>query len=473
MLSDAASHAPVVLVIEDLHWADHATRLMLAHVTRTVASVPLLVIGSFRVEDREMRATLDTLLDDLRRSGRLDELVLPGLSPGEVGELVSARLGSRAPPALRELLHRRTGGNPFFVEEAVRHLREAQPAATPEQLISAASSGVPDAVRTVIDRRLVRLADPVRIGRHRRGRRRRGVSARGCRRGGELRDDDATAALDAAAAARLVEDEATPGRYHFAHALVRETVLGSLTATRRALLHRRIAEAIEHLPASRRESRLPDLARHLLDAHPLIEPDRVAEVVLRAAERAIGQLAYENAAALLERALAELDVPDPQRAALLLALGDAQVRVGHAEVAQQCFAESARLARAVRDGDLLARSALGAAGFAVTVAPVRADICALLEEAVACVDAASPLRAALLARLSIERYYDARAGPHALERGSPRGRPARRRASAARGAERAPRGALEPSTLRSASPSPTSSSTPGVRPAIVRRNCRA
>ena len=407
VLSDAASHAPLVLAIEDLHWADHATRLMLAHVTRTVASVPLLVIASFRVEYREMRAPLDTLLDDLRRSGRLDELVLAGLSPGEVGELVSARLGSRAPPALGELLHRRTGGNPFFVEEAVRHLREAQPAATPEQLVSAASSGVPDAVRTVIDRRMVRLADPVR----------KAVTAAAVAgeafrledvvAAGRLREDHATAALDAAAAARLVEDEPTPGRYHFAHALVRETVLGSLTATRRALLHRRIAEAIERLPASRRESRLPDLARHLLDAHPLIEPDRVAEVVLRAAERAIGQFAYEDAAALLERALAELDVPDPQRAALLLALGDAQLRVGHADVAQQCFAESARLARAVRDGDLLARAALGAAGFAVTIAPARADICSLLEEAVASVDAASPLRAALLARLSIERYYDA------------------------------------------------------------------
>ena len=72
----------------------------------------------------------------------------------------------------------------------------------------------------------------------------------------------AAVALDGAVAARLVADEATPGRYHFAHALIRETVLGSLTATRRALLHRRIADGIERLPADRREPRLPDLARH-------------------------------------------------------------------------------------------------------------------------------------------------------------------------------------------------------------------
>ena len=212
-------------------------------------------------------------------------------------------------------------------------------------------------------------------------------------------------ALDGVVAARLAAGEATPGRYHFAHALIRETVLGGLTATRQALLHRRIADGIGRLPADRRESRLPDLARHLLDAHPLVESDAVAQVVLRAAERAIAQLAYEDAAVLLDRALAQLDLPDAQRATLLLALGDARARIGRADGARRCFEETARLARASDDGVLLARAALGAAGLAVVIAPVRPEVRALLEEAIAGVDAGSPLRATLLARLAVELYY--------------------------------------------------------------------
>ncbi len=398
-LRDAARRGPVVLVMEDLHWADASTLLLLAHVARTATSVPLLVIGSFRPD-----GSPDALLSDLRRDLPLEELVLPGLSAGEVGEFVSTRLGSRAPPELGELLHGRTGGNPLFVEESVRHLRELFPAATPEQLVAAATTRGPA--------RSQHRDQPAP-----RPPRRRGAVSRdgcGCRGGGvparrrgrrdRARRRPAAVALDGVVAARLAAGEATAGRYHFAHALIRETVLGGLTATRQALLHRRIADGIGRLPADRRESRLPDLARHLLDAHPLVESVAVAQVVLRAAERAIAQLAYEDAAVLLDRALGQLDLPDAQRATLLLALGDARARIGRADGARRCFEETARLARAADDGVLLARAALGAAGLAVVIAPVRPEVRALLEEAIAGVDAGSPLRATLLARLAVELY---------------------------------------------------------------------
>jgi DNA-binding SARP family transcriptional activator/tetratricopeptide (TPR) repeat protein len=405
VLRDAARNAPVVLVIEDIHWADHSTLLMLAHLTRTVRAVPLLVVGSLRIEEGRDRSTLEALLDELRRERRLDEVTLFGLSADQVVELVSAHLGARAPPALGELLHRRTGGNPLFIEETVRHLREAHPTATTGQLVAAATSEIPRGVKAVIDRRLARLPNPVRAA----------VAAGGV--AGEafelddvvaasgLADDEAVSALDDAVTARLVMDEATPGRYRFAHALVREAVLGSATATRRAHLHRRLAEAIENLPARRRERRLPDLARHLLDAYPLVDAARVAAVVVRAGERAISQLGYEDAAALLDRALAELEPPDAEHATLLLVLGDARARMGETYEARHCFDEAARLARALGDADLLARAALGAAGLSVKIAPMRPEIQALLEEALASIDPSSPRRAVLLARLAVELYY--------------------------------------------------------------------
>ena len=325
-LRDAARRGPVVLVMEDLHWADAPTLLLLAHVARTATSVPLLVIGSFRPD-----GSLDALLSDLRRDLPHGGAGPAGLSADEVGEFVSTRLGSRAPPELGELLHGRTGGNPLFVEESVRHLRELFPAATPEQLVAAATTGVPHGVSAVINRRLVRLADAERSA----------VTAAAVagRRSGSTtwlpRPSSTTTTRRSpwTASLRLASRPARRRRAAITsrtRSSARPCSRG-LTATRQALLHRRIADGIGRLPADRRESRLPDLARHLLDAHPLVESVAVAQVVLRAAERAIAQLAYEDAAVLLDRALGQLDLPDAQRATLLLALGDARARIGRAD----------------------------------------------------------------------------------------------------------------------------------------------
>ena len=104
-----------------------------------------------------------------------------------------------------------------------------------------------------------------------------------------------------------MDELAVPGHYRFAHALVREAVLAGLTATRRALLHRRMAEVLEALPDARR---VAELARHLLDARPLVDAATAAGVALQAADEAIRRLAYEDAAELLDRA-AEGDLDDP------------------------------------------------------------------------------------------------------------------------------------------------------------------
>jgi DNA-binding SARP family transcriptional activator/tetratricopeptide (TPR) repeat protein len=401
-----ARDRPVVLVIEDLHWADPSTILMLAHVTRTVVWAPLLIVGSIRPGEGG-EAALDALLGELRRDHRLDQLVLDGLSEDEVRDLVAARLGPPAPVALPAVIHRRTRGNPLFVEETLRHLGEAHLNAAPGELVAAAASDVPVGLIPLIDRRLARLDPPVRDA----------VAAAAV--AGEafwladvvaalgVAEEAAAQALDAAAAARLVEAEATPGRFRFAHALVREAVLGGLTPTRRALLHRRIADGIE---SRADDGRLGEEARHLLDAQPLADRARTIAVVLRAAERSIGQLGYEEAAALLTRALDDLEPDREQRARLLLALGDARARAGESERSRTCFERAADLAREHGEAELFARAALGAAGLSIIVGPIRHQIRALLEHAVTVLDPASPLYPAVLARLSIELYY----GPAAI-----------------------------------------------------------
>jgi DNA-binding SARP family transcriptional activator len=395
----AARQSPVLLVIEDLHWADPATLQMLTHVIRTVAWAPLLVAGSMRDEGTP---ALDAVVGDLQRERRLERVVLGGLAEDEVGDLAAVWLGAGgSPPGLTAAVHRRTGGNPLFVEELVRHLVESHPEQPAEALVEAAGTHVPQGVRSVIDRRLARLPDAA------------AQAVRAAAVAGEefaladvagvceTSDDVVADALDAAAGSGLVDESAVPGHYRFAHALIREAVVAGLTATRRALLHRRMADVLEALPDTRR---VAERARHLLDARPLVDAATAASVALQAADDATRRLAYEDAAELLDRA-SDGDLDDPLRAEVLLALGDARQRLGDRPAADRCFAAAAGIARAAGDPELLARAALGAAGLSVTVGPARDGVRALLDEAVAALDPASELWPRLVARLAIEVYY--------------------------------------------------------------------
>ncbi|MGD9573011.1 MAG: AAA family ATPase [Thermoleophilia bacterium] len=402
----AAGRGPVVLVLEDLHWADAATLQMLAHVVRTVGWAPLLVAGSTRHDDAATVPELHALLADLRRGRRLADVRLGGLTTGEVGTLAAAWLGGEPGPGLAEAVHARTGGNPLFVEELARHLVEAHPGAEPAALAEAAVRAVPEGVRSVIERRLAHLGEPavdvVRVA---------AVAGETFALADVAAvvgagDDEVVARLDAAVGAGLVDEGDVPGRYAFAHALVREAVLASLTSTRRALMHRRAAEVLGGLPAGRREARMGEIARHLLDAGPLADAGEAAGTALRAAAQAVGRLAYEDAVDLLGRALGTgLPEDDPLRGELVLALGDAHLRLGEGEAAERRFEEAAAVARAGGDAELLARAALGRAGLGVAIGPVREPVRALLEEALAGVGDASPLRPRLLGRLAIELYY--------------------------------------------------------------------
>ena len=405
-IGQATQRAPLLLIVEDLHWADPATLQMLGHVIRTVGWAPLLVAGSLRDEGSNAAPALQTLLGDLRRERRLETLALAGLSEQEAGELAAAWLGSEPSRELAAALRGRTAGNPLFLEELVRHLLESPSELSAAELVAAAGTEVPHGVRSVIDRRLVRLPDRVRSAVE--------VAAvageeflladlaAAC----DVSDDELAADLEAAVGAGLVDETGVPGRYRFAHALVREAVLTGLKSTRRALLHRRLAVAIETLPEDRREQRLVELARHLLDAGPLVDAVAAASAALRAAEQATSSLAYEDAAGLLESAVAtELAEDDPLRVELLLGLGDALARSGDSPSAEHRFIEAAHQARALGDGELLARAALGAAGLAVNVGPARTDVRALLEEALTGLDPGSTMRPRVLARLAIEVYY--------------------------------------------------------------------
>ena len=149
----ASDGAPIVLALEDLHWADYSTLLMLAHLTRTASSSPHPRAG----HGSRLRAVprwTHHAIGELARDRRLVRLPIEGLSEAEVGKLASAWLGKEQPAELVAELHARTGGNPLFVEELTRHARET---GWGEEGLA---HGVPVEVREVIGQRVDRLGEP-------------------------------------------------------------------------------------------------------------------------------------------------------------------------------------------------------------------------------------------------------------------------------------------------------------------------
>ena len=386
--------APTVLALDDLHWADKGSLLLLAHVVRTTRPSALLVVGTYRESELSRTHPLAATLADLRREGFCERISLNGLGAVEVAELVRGWLGS---DALAARLHEETAGNPFFLEEVVLHLRE-----------TGGDAGIPESVRDVLGRRLSRLSDGANRALQAAAVVGRDFDVALLERLDALSGIDALEAVEEAAAAQLVrEDDARAGRYGFAHPLVRETVYDELSLTRRVRLHRAVADTLEALHGDE-PSRLNELATHRLAAAAGGDPTPAVEIALRAGRHCIAQLAYEDAAATADAALEALDEiasAAALRADVLLLRGEAFLRCGDELGARADFGAAAALARKTRDPERLARAALGASGLGVTIIAVDTWVVGLLREALAGLPASGPLRARLLARLAVETYY--------------------------------------------------------------------
>jgi DNA-binding SARP family transcriptional activator len=393
LLDDVAAHWPVLLVLDDVHWADPDSLSLLRHLARSLPAARLLVVLCARATELEPAVT--QLLADLRREGPLVHIELTGLDD----DAVAALLARRTVASDRESARRyraRSGGNPFFLDELLREAQEA----------GGDVEGPPAGVRDVIARRLARLDDSTL----------RALDAAAvC--GVEFdvstlaRVDDRPVVevlevLDGAIKAALVAATDRRGRYAFAHALVPETIICALPASRRALLHRQIADVLAARHAGG-EVGAGEVVRHLRAAGALAGGERLVTWELTAAREAAAGLAHSDAAAHYEAALAvRSGLNDPKRGEILLALGDAHDRAGRRGRARAAFGEAAEVARTARDSELLARAALGHGGMAVVVAAADPPTVRLLEEALAAVPAGDLATSArLLAGLSVELYY--------------------------------------------------------------------
>jgi DNA-binding SARP family transcriptional activator/tetratricopeptide (TPR) repeat protein len=411
LIANASRSWPVVLVLEDLHWVDKPTALLLAHVVRSVQMSRVLVIGTYR--DIEPAEPLVAALADLRRDRALERLELRSLRRGEVAAMISGWLGRTPPSHYAHALHRETEGNPFFIEEILRHLIEVRGMDGVEwsRLASFTELGIPDGVRDAIGRRLATLSPAAQrvatiaavIG--------RSFSVDVLESVADLPREQLIEALEDATAHRIIEEETgSVERYTFAHALIRETLYASLSGPRRVALHRRIGAILEERHGGDPEPPLGELEYHFVQA---AEPRTAAKAVdfsTRAASRALAALAYEEAAAHFQRALDALDLNDPAdsrtKCDLLLALGEARGKASEFDQSRAAFHAAAELARTAGLGEQLALAALGVARGWIVQGTADPAIVGLLEEALAVLPASDTLlRAKLLGRLAMELHF--------------------------------------------------------------------
>jgi hypothetical protein len=335
---------PVMVVLDDLHWADPASMRLLQFAAQHTWFERLLLIGTYR--DTEVESgehPLRPLLMPL--TAKATTITLAGLSRDEVGALIARTAGREPGPELLDEVHRRTGGNPFFVEQTARLWRT-------DGLVTAIAPGVRDAVR----RQLAQLPAPVVealtvaavLGRdfHRQ------VLA-ACVPSPAAQVDRL---LDRAMTARLVVARGG-GRFAFAHDLVRETLYDGLPDDDRHARHAAVVRAVDGSAALAERLIPADLARHAWLAGAGLDPCRSAELLVAAARDAGRRLAIEEAVVHFRRAVEVTEAP-AQRAKTMVELGQLLYHHGGQAEAERLFAGAATLALALDDPVVLARVAL-------------------------------------------------------------------------------------------------------------------
>ena len=408
LLDNVGRARPIVLVLEDGHWADAPTLLLLRHLTRSAWNARLLLVVTLRDTEADVSGELSETLADLGRSDDVARMRLSGLSEVEIAELVGQAAESDPGPELQQLattIRDLTGGNAFLVCELWRALVESGTVEVAAGRLTVtgplSALGTPESVRDLVNQRLSRLApktadllDLAAVAGFE-------FEFEAIGRAADLTEVELLAALEEGVACGMIEE--LPSKrlaWRFTHEIMRRALYDRLSRLRRAELHLRVAEALEGAgPASDRS--LADLAHHFGAAAPFGGAERAIDYNLRAARAAAGALAFDEAADRLRTAL-EIGIEDERRRAeALIELGAASHRAGNASDALEAFASAAELARELAAGELLASAAIGYEEACWRPGLASRDAIELLEEALAALGPdGGELRTGLLAGLA-------------------------------------------------------------------------
>jgi tetratricopeptide (TPR) repeat protein len=348
-----ATQRPLVLVLEDLHWADAGSLEFLRYLSRQVADVPLLILVTYRDTELDRRHALFQLLPALVRETQATRIYLRPLDASALGSLVRARYALSTADESRLVLYlrQRAEGNPLFVDELLRALEdEAVITATADGHVVAdlAKIPVPALVRQVIEGRLARLDERSRsllaiasvIGQD--------VSIDVWRAACSASDEDLSAVIQAATDLHLLEESTGLAQLRFTHALIREALYHDVDLAQRRIWHQIVGELLASQPSPEPDA----VAYHLREAGH----ERAADWLAVAGERAQQLYAWRTAAERFEDALPLLgsDASDARargwllyRIGLLLIYADPEHGITR-------LSEAERVARAIDDQHLAA-----------------------------------------------------------------------------------------------------------------------
>ncbi len=415
-LGRLATLRPVLLVLDDLHWATRSTVLLLRHLVRESPDHRILIVGTYRPDEVDRSHPMHDLLGDLSNDRRTHRLRLEPLTEQDVVALLESRTGSELDAdalAFARRVHSDTNGSPFFTGELLRHLASTGTLSETNGVWSvqkgAGDLPVPESVRDVVGQRLGRL-------------------------GGDLVDvlssaavigfsfdldllaevsgstlDEVIDLVELGERATLVQEAGVANRYSFVHAIVRQTLLDDISHTRRARAHRRIAEALEQLPGNR----IDELAHHWFSAVTPVDNDKAIHYLRLAAERDVAALAWEAAIGRYQQIIGLLEEHNALDGSVTLAetwlaLGEALRACGDLEY-RPTMEKAGRLARRADRADLLARAAVGCLKpgvWFVNAGDTDDIMIGMCEGALDDLDPHDPLRVRVLATLATVLAFD-------------------------------------------------------------------
>jgi DNA-binding CsgD family transcriptional regulator/tetratricopeptide (TPR) repeat protein len=333
-LKNAAQSQPLMLVLDDLHWADKPSLLLLQFLARQLTESHLLVVGCYRDVELSRQHPLSEVLAQLSRLPVFQRELLLGISQEDTSQFIEMMAGIRPSLQLVEAIHAHTEGNPLFLKEMTRLLSErgelrAAEIAGPEGI------RIPQGVREVIGQRLNRLSESCHqtltiasiIGREFDFRLLRTLHD-------EATEEQLLGVIDEALAAHVVEE--LPGgreRYRFSHMLIQQTLAEELSSSRKVRWHAWIGEALEDLYGADVEAHAAELVYHFAKAESVLGMDKLVHYSLLAGEQALATFGYEEALAHFQRGLAAKGgspvargpAGDTDEAALLSGLGRVQL----------------------------------------------------------------------------------------------------------------------------------------------------